>query len=322
MLLEWMRDLKFFDLHCDTLYEAVTKSKNLYENDLHVSLKKADVYNPYIGCFAVWIPDDIKGENGKALKLFNDAVNLLNNQVKLYGNYAKILKNKEDLIDLKNNKIRKSGIILTVEGSRILGKDINNVKYLYDKGVRMMTLTWNGHCEVGDGADVIKPQGLTEFGKKTIKEMEKINMIVDVSHAGEKLFYDVAENADLPFVATHSNSKSICNHRRNLTDEQFEILKNRRGLVGITFCKDFLSEKADTDFSDIQKHVEHFLELGGENVISFGSDFDGAVMPKNIVGIESMEKLYEYFLTVNYSEELLQKIFFDNAYNFMLKHIR
>ena len=121
--------------------------------------------------------------------------------------------------------------------------------------------------------------------------------------------------------ATHSNSKRICNHRRNLTDEQFRIIVNRGGIVGINFCNDFLSDRGSAKLEDIIRHAEHFLELGGSKAIAIGSDFDGCDMPAEISGIERIENLYEYFLKRNYPQSLVDDIFFNNAYNFMLNNL-
>lgn len=301
--------MHFFDLHCDTLYEMFTKDKEILKNDLNTDIERSLKYRPYIGCFAVWVPDNMRGKN--AFDFFNKVSKKLYEQESLYGKYFKICKSFEDIKNLKERK----GIILTVEGSAALGGKIKNISSLYKSGVRVMTLTWNGKCEVGDGADF--EGGLSNFGYEVVKKMEETGIIVDVSHASEKLFYDVSQIASKPFIATHSNSRAVCSHRRNLTDEQFETIKSVKGLVGITFCNYFLSDKKQAYFDDLLRHVEHFLERGGENILAIGSDFDGAELPDGISGIESVEKIYENFLKYNYSERLLNKIFFENAYNFM-----
>lgn len=192
------------------------------------------------------------------------------------------------------------------------------IAYLADCGVKVLTLTWNGNCEIGDGAMVENPHGLTQFGKKAISELERCGIVIDVSHASEPLFYDVAQQSTKPFIATHSNARKICKHQRNLTDEQFTIIKNRGGLVGLNFYPNFLNDKNVANFDDILCHAEHFLSLGGEKVLAIGSDFDGATMPNGISGIESVEELANYFLKHNYSQELVDAIFFQNAYNFFV----
>ncbi len=305
--------MRFFDLHCDTLYEMVTKNTEIYKNNLHVSVEKSEKYDPYIGCFAVWIPDNLRNE--EAFNFFKKCHSTLVSQEKLYKNKFKICKSSQDLnLALDSGK---SGIILTVEGSSAIGGNLSNVEYLSRCGVKMMTMTWNGLCEAGSGAECEKNIGLTNFGKKIVHLMNKYGIIADVSHAGEKLFYDVLEISKKPVVASHSNSRKICNHRRNISDSQFKCIKETGGLVGITFCKKFLNSSDNKGIEDIFSHVEHFLSLGGENTLAFGSDFDGAEMPGGINGLESIENIYEYFLVKNYKEDLLDKIFFSNAYRFM-----
>lgn len=312
--------MRFFDLHCDTLYKCLENNKNFYGNGFDVSFENISKYDIYVGCFAVWIPDELRG--AKALNLFNRAADKLDFQRKLLAQKFEVLQSPEDISAVtetsKNNDI---GIILTVEGGAAIAGKLENLDYIRSRGVRIMTLTWNGRCEIGDGVGVQNPSGLSDFGKKVISRMEELGIIIDVSHACEKLFYDVYENSRKAFIATHSNSKKICNHRRNLSDEQFEIIKSKKGLVGINFCKDFLSENHKAGMDDVRAHIEHFLELGGEHVISFGSDFDGCDVLEDISGIEHVENLYEYFLKKNYSQKLIDNIFFNNAYNFMLNNL-
>ena len=305
--------MRFFDLHCDTLYRMKMEKGNIYENNFHVSIKKSLNYKPYIGCFAAWIPDNLQGES--AFNFFKSCKEILYLQENTYKDDFKLCRLGEDLENILNTQ--KRGIIFTIEGSSTLNGDLRNVSYISECGVKIVTLTWNGKTEAGDGADVLNAKGLTNFGKKLVKELERYNIIVDVSHASEKLFYDVFSIAQKPFIATHSNSKHVCNHRRNLTDDQFRCIKSKGGIVGITFCSKFLNNSGRASFEDILRHIEHFLSLGGENIVSIGSDFDGAEIASDLSGLNSIEELYEYFLIKNYKEDLLDKIFFSNAYNLL-----
>lgn len=307
--------MRFFDLHCDTLYRMTLENKEIYKNDLHVNLKRAE---KYLSCFAIWIPDSIRNMNAEIF--FDKAVCKLKEQELLYCDLFNVCKNSKDLENFKNNKCKNSGIILTVEGGAVLNSKLERIKILKDAGVKILTLTWNGSCEFGDGILVENASGLTNFGIKAVQMLEESGIIIDVSHASEQLFYDVCDYSKKPFIATHSNSKKICNNKRNLTDEQFKKIAERGGLVGITFCKEFLSERSKVDFDDILKHVYHFLELGGEKTISIGSDFDGAEVPDCLSSIECVENLYEYFLSKRFSKNLVDDIFFNNAYEFVLKY--
>lgn len=303
--------MKLFDLHCDTLYRAYTENSTLFNDSFHISFHKAKNIQPYIQCLAVWIPDEYRGEN--AVGLFDGCVATLKSQ--LSNTEIRWCQSVDDIEHVKNNG--QTGVILTVESGAALGGDIRNIRRFADIGVKMMTLTWNGTNELGDGVGVTdNNHGLSEFGRECVRELEKNHIIVDISHASEKLFYDVAAIAERPFVASHSNSKAVCDHPRNLTNEQFKIIKQKGGIVGINFCRDFLNKNlTNAKMYDIIRTAEHFLSLGGEKIIAFGGDFDGADIPSDIMGLESMSELYELFLK-HYSETLVNDIFFNNAYHF------
>ncbi len=291
--------VNFFDLHCDTLYKVCTEGQSLLKNGYHVSLERGkSLFSQWYQCFAVWIPDDVRGK---------DAVNLLN---MAYKNISSVVLPK----GYENVKL-----LFTVEGGAAVAGDLENINLLKKYGVKAMTLTWNGSCELGDGVMVENARGLTKFGRECVRRMENFGIAVDISHASENLFWDVFEEISGPVIATHSNSKKICNHKRNLSDDQFNAIKNRSGLVGLTFCDLFLKDGGNASLQDVLRHAEHFLSLGGEDVLAIGSDFDGADMPRDVYGIESVEKLYNLFLRENYNESLVRKIFFENAAIFFYK---
>ena len=304
-----------FDLHCDTLYRAYTENSTLFNDSFHISMNKTRDLSPYIQCLAVWIPDEYRGE--AALSLFRGCLGKMKEQ--LEGTDIVICRTAED-ISAAAEKGGKS-VILTVESGAVLAGELSNIPMLKREGVRMMTLTWNGQNELGDGIGVENAGGLSPFGKRALEEMEKNDIIADVSHASEKLFCDVAALARRPFAASHSDSKTVCPHRRNLTDEQFGIIRDKKGLVGLNFCRDFLNKNGtNAKMYDIIRNAEHFLSLGGEKTLAIGGDFDGADIPQDMTGIESMSALYEMFLQHNYNETLVRDIFFNNAADFFRRY--
>lgn len=306
--------MKLFDLHCDTLYRAFFENGGLFNNDFHISFDRIDSIEPYIQCMAIWVPDEFRNKN--AIQLFENCRKKLNDELK--DTNIKIIYSQDDIIEIESKKGK--GVVLTVEGGAVLGGKLENVDYLAKCGVKIMTLTWNGNCELGDGIGVEGAKGLTDFGKSVVAKMEQNGIIVDVSHSSVPMFYDVAELSTRPFCATHSNSKQICPHRRNLTDEQFSIIKDKGGIVGLNLSRGFLREDEDKAcMLDVLRHAEHFLSLGGEKTLAIGTDFDGTDIPIDMTGIESMNKLYELFLKHNYNEKLLEDIFFNNARNFLLR---
>ena len=228
---------------------------------------------------------------------------------------VRIIRDYSDLLEVCKN--RQKGAIFTVENASVLAGKIENISLFKDFGVKFVTLTWNGRNELGAGSEVSHSNGITKFGIDVIQELENNNIIIDVSHASDRLFYDIIRYSSKPLIATHSNSRTITDVKRNITDGQFKLIADRRGLVGLNFHRFFLNnDENKASMYDVIRHAEHFLSLGGENILALGADFDGCSLPKDINGIDSISILYELFLRENYNEDLVKKIFFENALNF------
>lgn len=302
--------MNLIDLHCDTLYKAVTQNLPLDDKSMQVS-QNLNENGKRLQCYAIWIPDDYTSD--EAEQLFYSAYQKLSSECKRLK--IKLIGQNESISERFKNNVNSA--LFTIENSTALNGKIENVEKFAKLSVKIITLTWNASNAVGDGADVSNSKGITGFGKSVVQEMERNGIVVDVSHASDRLIYDVAEIANKAFIATHSNSRSVTNHRRNLTDEQFEIIKDRNGIVGINFHRDFLSDNPDTSSKyDLLKHIYKFLSLGGENTICIGTDFDGCNLPDDITGSESLTEIYEMLLKHNYKESLIRKIFYENALNF------
>ena len=296
--------MQLFDLHCDTLYKAVNDNISVESSDMQVSIPYGMTFKKWYQCMAIWIPDNIS--NQKGMQLFTKAHKMLTQISDHYG------LNKPN----KDNSHKSHNLIFTVENGKIIDNDLSVINYLAACKVKMLTLTWNAENCIGGGADA-QNKGLSDFGKKCISKLESENIIVDISHASDKTFYDVFKCARKPVIASHSNSRSICNHKRNLTDEQFTSIVNCGGVVGLNFHKNFLScNSMNASTTDLLKHTEHFLSLQGENTVCIGSDFDGSDIPDDLNNLQKISILYENFLKIGYNEQLVQKIMFYNAYNF------
>jgi len=178
-------------------------------------------------------------------------------------------------------------------------------------GIKFLTLTWNGENSIAGGSQSQK--GLTSFGKEVIEKMNRLKIGCDLSHLNEKSFYKAVEIAEYP-LATHSCCKTVFNHPRNLSDEQIRLIAERNGVVGICFYPEFLGGEA---FSKIYENIYHLLSMGFEDVIAIGSDFDGARMSENLQKISQVPCLYEYLAEKGLEKALLQKIFYNNANNFI-----
>lgn len=313
--------MNFFDFHCDTIAECFNENKALLNNDMHIDLLRAKhSFKDYCQTFAIWISDKKRGTD--AFDYFVSVYNCFLNEINVNSDIMSFLKKGSELKDiLKSNRI---AALLSVEGGAVLGGDIDKLKVLYDKGVRIMTLTWNGQNELGGGCMCENPGGLTDFGKNVVYEMQKIGMLVDVSHLSEEGFYDVAEITEKPFIATHSNCKIVENQwaeKRNLSDEQIKIMINRKCAVGINLCADFLGNGNDNGKEAVLRHINHFLDLGAEDILCFGADFDGCTVNHELSGIDKIYIIYDFLLKNGFSESLINKIFFDNANRFIVANI-
>ncbi len=295
-----------FDAHCDTAYELYNdKVKgNFRENIIHFSVKNTLSYRKYIQLFALWANPEYDNEDAVAFMK-----NMLDETLLSFKEQEiEIIKEKEDFEFDSGFKA-----ILGIEGGRALYDNPENLYYYHEKGIRCLTLTWNGINLLGYASDTQEDKGLTPYGKDIVKRINSLNMIADVSHINERGFYDVAYLSEKPFIASHSNSKSLCSHVRNLTDEQFKVIIEKNGVVGINIFPEFLSDNGNGTIEDIVRHIDHFMELGGENHIGIGSDFDG--VPNLPWGIEGNADLYKIFNELSirgYTKEQIDKISFGN----------
>ena len=213
---------------------------------------------------------------------------------------------------------KKTAGILAIEGADALEGELSNLNYFYDRGVRLITLTWNHDNEISGSIAGDTGAGLTDFGREVVCSMFKMGIIVDVSHISKRGFWDVyklAKKYNKPFVASHSNAYSICAHPRNLDDEQIEAIVETGGCIGINFYADFLSEKGEAGVDDILKHMEHMIKLGAERNIGFGTDFDGmSRTPSGVSGVQSMGAVIARMEKRGFSQEFVENI---SYYNFL-----
>ena len=308
--------MDFFDLHCDTITTAMHQSVGLDCDYLDISFPKNEKIKRHCQCFAIFCPDVISGED--AFNYYTMSKHFFDAQLAEFPQYFEQAKTISDVDRVTESG--KTAAILTVEGGRVLGGKIERLEKLYNDGVRMMTLTWNGENEIGKGS-TDQNFGLKPFGVEVIKEMENMGMVIDVSHLSDAGLSDVLKNVDCAVAASHSNLREICGHRRNLTDEYFKEIVRREGIVGINFYKAFLNNNEENaSLSDIIKHIERMLLLGGENAVCMGSDYDGCDVVNGIRKMKDIPNLYDLVET-EFGKELAEKIFWKNAYNFFAKRI-
>ena len=294
----------FIDAHCDTASVMLDSKKVLKKNDLHFDLTRAP--KGYTQIFAAYIAPDCENPMERTMAIFdymNKEISKKTNKTELCTNSA------ERTMALENGN---TPVFFSLENAvAIQNKD--DVKKLYDKGVRFVSLTWNESNHLAGGVLDEEDTGLSVLGRRMIYEMEKLGMIIDVSHLNDHSFWDVARVTNYPIIASHSCSRAVCKNPRNLTDEQFKAICTKGGVVGINFYSKFLVSRGTAEIKHILKHIDHFLKLGGENHIGLGSDFDGMNEPASgLSGVEDMPKLIDAFREHGYSEKLIEKICFGN----------
>ncbi len=282
-----------FDAHCDTISEIFKQKSCFKRNNLHIDFERMSKYPKYVQVFAVFA--DKKVITGS------------------------LKEHAEKIIEVYQEEIKKNIVndlytpILSLEGGEAIEGSLENLEEFYNKGVRLMTLTWNYRNEIADGITEKEGRGLTDFGKNVVRKMNDLGMVVDISHLSEKGFWDVAGTASKPFVASHSNARALCSHKRNLTDEQIKEIIKSGGVIGINFYPVFLEDSGKCTMEKIVDHMEYILDLGGENSLGLGSDFDGIdCLPDGMTGIESIKELILLMKNRRFGENIIKKILFSN----------
>ncbi len=310
--------MTIFDAHCDTVQKITDFGGGLFENTFHVDINRIErSRNQHIQTFAAFID---KGNDG--LTPFLRCNELIDKYFDEIEKNKKRIKHCNNAFEIKDAiEDQKIASLLSVEGGEAIEGDLEKLNYLYLRGVRIMTLSWNYPNEITGSIAEENGSGLSAFGRQVARKMNEIGMMIDVSHISEKGFWDVIEIAEKPILATHSNAKAICGHRRNLSDEQIYAIIKNGGCIGINLYSEFLANE-DANINDILRHIEHILALGGENNIGIGSDFDGMdSLPKGIKGIEDIHKIFEEMKRIGYSEMLIKKISSENFLGVMQKNL-
>lgn len=309
-----MTPLYFFDLHCDTLTEARGKNLPMLHQDLQLDLARLPHDMVLAEAFAIFIPDTLRGE--EAVRYFEQCAAYYEEQLNNNSNTVLAVSSRSPIRTIWGQ--RKHAAMLSVEGGAVLGGDLTRVELLQKHHVRMLTLTWNGENEIGGGAH--SSGGLTEFGRALLPRLEKAGILIDVSHLNDETMRDVIGATRRPLVASHSDSRAVCDVPRNLPDGAFCAIAERGGLVGLNFYPEFLCKHPESaSCDDILRHAEHFLTLGGEDVLALGSDFDGAEMPHDLPNAESLPFLAEK-LSAAFGKVLAEKICYQNALDFFRRY--
>ena len=301
-----------FDLHCDTASALLGKSwrqcGSLKNNGGHVDLERASVLDSYAQCFACCTT---------TLENAISPVELFERQL---ASVMREVENNRDCIaiaynasDVENN--RKNGLmsaILSLEGPAAIGFDPGLLHDIYMVGYRMSTLGWNESNPLCGSH--LTGEGLTEQGRQYMKTAQKLGMIVDMSHISDAAFWDAVNVTEKPLIASHSNSRSVFFHSRNLTDDMFRAICDTDGVVGINLYANFLGENPDLD--TVCDHIFHFLELDpNASHICLGADLDGCdLLPDGFSGVQDYNKLSQRLLDRGLDQPTVMNIFWNNAF--------
>lgn len=301
--------MHIIDLHCDVLMKLAASQGGMsfqHEPELDASFEKLKKGDVKVQAFAIFIPPSIKFDQKFQAAL--DQVHYFYTEVLGKNAHMKLMKEWIDLDHLQEHEI---GALLTLEGVDAIGNDLQKLSILYELGVRSIGLTWNNANLAADGAGEKRGAGITAFGSEIITFNNERQILTDVSHLSENAFWDVIREADFP-IASHSNSKTICNHVRNLTDEQAKALLEKNGMIHVVYHPPFVKENQSTTISDLIRHIDYFCSLGGVRQIGFGSDFDG--ITEKIVNLEdaSMHPNLVNELLRKYSEEEVRGFAYQN----------
>ena len=319
--------MKMIDCHCDTLMalndaRLAGTEKTFERNDLHVDLEKLEKGDYLLQCFAAFVnfaesPVSPLLEVIQEIDVFHQLMALYPDRIAPAYRFADIERNRQ------SGKI--SGL-LTIEDLGCCFGDLAALRTLHRLGARMMTLTWNYENSLGfpnnpvlaDPGIDYPGSGLKPAGIAFVEEMDRLGIIIDVSHLSDAGFFDVAAHSQRPFIASHSNARSLCSHPRNLTDEMLRVLADRGGFVGMNYCLAFLDDdqerlKARGTAEAVVDHIEHIRKVAGLDIVGLGSDFDGIDVTMQLKDASTMGLLVETMERRGFTTTEIEKVCHQNA---------
>ena len=289
--------MKLFDLHCDTLTEIFEKNEVLQKNTCHISLENAfKTFEDYTQVLAVYSKNDLSDDEN-------------------YDSFIKTIEYGKKYSD----GIENFHPIYAVEGAKLLGGDIEKLKTLASYNVKILTLVWGGECCIGGAWDTNK--GLTSFGRSVVNGCYDLGIIPDLSHASDEVFYETAEIAARrggTIIVSHSCSREICQHRRNITDDMARTVSDLGGIIGVNLVIDHLGGNT---VDDVCAHIERFSRIAGEDKVCLGCDLDGtSPLPDGINNVGDLYKIYNLLVEKRHSQSFADAVFCSNAQKFANEH--
>lgn len=306
----YSQNIPYFDGHCDTISKMLGSdtscSVNLRNFGGHINLDMLGQFSKAVQFFALY-------DSGRSANAFTNQLELFKREVASNSNSVMQCFSANDIKSaITGGKI---AALLAIEGAEIINCSEEKLDFAYRSGVRDIMLTWNFQNILSGSNDEGSNYGLSEKGKSFVSHVLDLHMLIDVSHISDAGFYDILDicsSRNVPFIASHSNSRYVCGHKRNLTDDMFKNIIKIGGVAGLNMYKCFIKDSEDCRMFDIIPHIEHFLSLGGEKNIALGCDFDGCTLPDDFSNVSDLPKLYNELLRLNYSQQLVDDIFFNN----------
>lgn len=309
-----MYSLPIVDGHCDSLLHFVNRERTLHEpiEGGHWDTQRAKLAGISLQFMAAYIETEYKPAMAtwRGLQLIEGAHRFIAG----HPEQVFLVLGKQDLQQIPNPA--RIGILLSVEGGEILGQNLYMLDIIYKLGVRALGLTWNQRNALGDGVGENKTRSrLTNLGQEVVLNMNRLGMLIDVSHLNEEGFWHVLELSKAPIAATHSCAKALCSHPRNLTDQQLRALAKHKGVIGVNFCPLFLRETAPATRADVIRHICHIAEVAGVETVGLGSDFDGiSEVPEGLEHVGDYDKLLNDLTRVGFTTHEIKQI---TSLNFM-----
>lgn len=303
-----------FDFHCDTalvlLGDDLNQAGSLRKNNGHIDLERAGKLGGYAQCFACFttdIPEILKGVS--PIVLFERELATIQREMDKNSDLISIAYSTQEIEE--NRAAGKMSAILTLEGTAGIDYNPALLEDLWAIGFRVSSLGWNERNPL-TGSNVTGG-GLTDLGREYVKEAQRLGMRIDVSHISDKGFWDIMKITDAPIIATHSNSRAVFDHSRNITDDMFRAICETNGVAGYNTCREFTGEPSDLD--TICDHILHFMELDPEGKhIALGGDLDGVdAMPDGFEGVQSYPFLAQRLIARGLTLENVMDIFWNNA---------
>lgn len=321
--------MKVIDMHCDTISELfyrreAGKAYSLLKNDCHIDLERMKKGDYCLQNFALFTE---LTRHERPFEYCMKLVDLFYTEIAKHEDLIGVVTCYEDIE--RNRKEGKMSALLTIEEGGVCQGEIAFLRNFYRLGVRMMTLTWNHKNELASpnriwqehGEAFFEPDtehGLTEKGIEFVNEMEALGMIVDISHLSDAGIEDVFRYTKKPFVASHSNARTVASNPRNLTDDMIRRLSERGGVAGLNYCAAFLYDwkKEDTVLSRVEHmiaHIKHMKQIGGIQCIGLGSDFDGIGGELEMKSPEDLPILEAAMNKAGFTESEIEAVFYKNV---------